>query len=67
MLVLTRKKNERIVIGDNITVHVLEMHGGRVKIGIEAPSDVPIRRAKFSPIAVDPLSDFRVAKWGRQQ
>lgn len=53
MLVLTRKKNEWIVIADHISVHVLETSGGRVKIGIEAPSEVPIRRAEFSPDATD--------------
>ncbi|MFQ5731860.1 MAG: carbon storage regulator [Planctomycetaceae bacterium] len=54
MLVLTRKKDERILIGDNIILRVLETHGSRVRIGIEAPTDVPIRRAEISPFANDP-------------
>jgi carbon storage regulator len=44
MLVLTRKSGERIHIGDSIVVTVLAIQSGRVRIGIEAPSDVPIAR-----------------------
>lgn len=51
MLVLTRKKSERIVIGHNITVRVLETRSGSVSIGIDAPADVPIRRAEIPPRA----------------
>jgi len=49
MLVLTRRNNEQIVIADNITVRVLKTQGERVKIGIEAPADVFIRRAECPP------------------
>ncbi len=44
MLVLTRRVNERVVIGDNIVVTVLEVHGEQVRIGIEAPRDVKVFR-----------------------
>lgn len=45
MLVLTRRPNERIEIGDSrICVTVLEVRGGRVRLGIEAPASVGIRR-----------------------
>ena len=44
MLVLTRRVNERIVIGDDITVTVLEVHGDQVRIGIDAPRDVKVFR-----------------------
>ena len=44
MLVLTRRVNERIVIGDDITVTVLEVRGDQVRIGIEAPRDVKVLR-----------------------
>ena len=64
MLVLTRKKNEEIFIGDNIILCVLETHAGRVKIGIKAPSDVPIRRAEISPVAADPQRDPAVSASG---
>ncbi len=44
MLVLSRKQGEGIVIGDGVTVTVLEVHGGRVKLGFNAPLEVPIHR-----------------------
>jgi carbon storage regulator len=44
MLVLSRKRGEGIVIGYDITVTVLATEGGRVKLGISAPSEVPIHR-----------------------
>jgi carbon storage regulator len=46
MLVLSRKKNERIVIGDNIVITVVEVRGDRVRLGIEAPQEVPIHRSE---------------------
>lgn len=47
MLVLTRKANESIVIGDNITVTLLQCRGDRARIGIEAPAEVKIRRSEL--------------------
>jgi carbon storage regulator len=47
MLVLSRKPGEEIVIGNDIRVTVVEVKGGRVKIGIEAPNDVTIFRAEL--------------------
>ena len=47
MLVLSRKKNESIVIGDNIVVKVVEVHGNRVRLGIEAPADVVVNRGEL--------------------
>ena len=44
MLVLSRKKGERIVIGENITVTVLEVSGDRVRLGFEGPREVPVHR-----------------------
>ena len=44
MLVLTRKANESIVIDDNVIVTVLEIRGRSVRLGIQAPNEVPIRR-----------------------
>ncbi|HEY2414284.1 MAG TPA: carbon storage regulator CsrA [Pirellulaceae bacterium] len=44
MLVLSRKRDERIVIGDNIVITVVEVRGDKVRLGIEAPSEVPVHR-----------------------
>ncbi len=44
MLVLSRKKNESIVINDNVVVTVIEVRGDKVRIGIEAPRDVCVHR-----------------------
>ena len=44
MLVLSRKKGERIQIGDTVSVTVLDVHGGTVRLGINAPASVPIHR-----------------------
>jgi carbon storage regulator len=44
MLVLTRKKSESIVIGNNIRIHIVDIRGEKVRIGIEAPKDVSVFR-----------------------
>lgn len=44
MLVLSRKKNERIVINNDVTVVVVEIRGDKVRLGIEAPATVPVHR-----------------------
>ena len=44
MLVLSRKLNESIVINDNVVVTVLGVQGDRVRLGIEAPGDIPVHR-----------------------
>lgn len=47
MLVLSRKPNEAVRIGQNIEVVVLEVHGDRVKLGFKAPAEVPIHRSEL--------------------
>ena len=47
MLVLTRKIGEGIVIGDDVTITVVEMKGGNVRIGIDAPRDKRIYRQEI--------------------
>lgn len=44
MLALSRKKNEAIIINNNVEVTILEVKGDQVKIGITAPKDIPIYR-----------------------
>ena len=50
MLILSRKLKESIRIGDDIVIHVLSVSGGRVKLGIEAPTDVGIVREELLPL-----------------
>ena len=44
MLVLSRKKNESIVIDDDITIVVVEIRGDKVRLGVEAPKEIPVHR-----------------------
>ena len=44
MLALSRKKNEAIVINNNIEITVLDIRGDQIKVGIAAPKDIPIYR-----------------------
>jgi len=44
MLVLSRKKNESIVVSDDIVITVVEIRGDKVRLGIEAPKEMPVHR-----------------------
>lgn len=58
MLVLSRKKNESIVINNDITVTVVEIHGDKVRLGIVAPKEVPVHRQEvFEAIHGKPAED----------
>ena len=46
MLVLSRKKNEKIVINGDIVLIIVEIRGDKVRLGIEAPREVPINRGE---------------------
>ena len=52
MLVLSRKLGEKIVIGDNIVVTVVKIDRNQIRIGIEAPQEVPVYREEISPVRV---------------
>ena len=63
MLVLSRKKNESIVINDDITIVVVEIRGDKVRLGIEAPREVPVhRREVFDAIHRTEATDAERAK-----
>ena len=47
MLIVTRRIGERIMIGSDVTVTVLEVHGAQVRIGIDAPRDVEVHREEI--------------------
>ena len=47
MLILTRRVNEALKIGDDVTVRVLQVNGMHVRIGIEAPVNVPVHREEI--------------------
>ena len=47
MLVLSRKREQRIVVGDNVEITVVEIRPGRVKLGIKAPLEVPVLRSEL--------------------
>ena len=49
MLVLSRKVREAVVIGDQVVVTVVAVHGKRVRLGVTAPPGVPVRRAELVP------------------
>ncbi len=44
MLVLSRKKNESIVINDDVVITVIEVRGDKVRLGIQAPREIPVHR-----------------------
>lgn len=46
MLCLSRKRKEKIHIGDDITIVIFEARGGKVRLGIQAPPEVPVHRGE---------------------
>ncbi len=57
MLVLSRKLGEKIVIGDNIVLTVVKIDRNQVRLGIEAPGDVPVFREEILPGRVASAED----------
>jgi carbon storage regulator len=51
MLVLSRKLGEKIYIGENICITVVDIDRGKIRLGIEAPRDVPIYRQELLPLS----------------
>jgi carbon storage regulator len=50
MLVLSRKLGEKICIGENICITVVDIDRGKIRLGIEAPRDIPIFRQELLPL-----------------
>lgn len=44
MLVLSRKEEEKVIVGHDIVITIVAIHGDKVKLGIEAPRDIPVHR-----------------------
>ncbi len=61
MLVLSRKKNESIIINDNIVVTVVEVRGDKVRLGIEAPREVTVHRREVYDAIHDSANQPRQA------
>lgn len=61
MLVVLRKIDESLVIGESIVVTVVGIQGDKVKVGIEAPEEVRIRRGKLNPSEI-PVADSEPGK-----
>ncbi|GAC1322082.1 MAG: hypothetical protein NVSMB25_16750 [Thermoleophilaceae bacterium] len=47
MLIITRRAGERIMLGDDISIHVMEIVGNSVRVGVEAPRSVPVYREEI--------------------
>ena len=64
MLVLTRRSNQSIMIGDDIEVSVLSIMGDKVRLGIDAPTSVPVFRTEIYLEIQDQQADREIAKGG---
>ena len=63
MLVLSRQRDESIIIGDNIVVTVVDIRGDKVRLGIDAPSEIPVhRREVFEAIQRENLRASEMEK-----
>ncbi|MDO5581799.1 MAG: carbon storage regulator CsrA [Planctomycetia bacterium] len=74
MLVLSRKKNESIVIDDKITIIIVDVRGDKVRLGIDAPKDVTVHRQEIfeaiqsvEPESAEPEKESKPAKKGRSK
>ncbi len=61
MLVLSRKKNESIVIRDNIVITVIQIRGDKVQLGIEAPKEIAVHRREVYDQIKSPEASKKVS------
>jgi len=66
MLVLSRKRSERILIGDDVAITIVDIRGGKVRVGIDAPEDVRIMRSELSREAAERLRPIKTNQDGPQ-
>jgi carbon storage regulator len=61
MLVLSRKKNESIIINDDVTIVVVEIRGDKVRLGVEAPKEMPVHQNEvYEAIRRETPKDVRI-------
>ncbi len=70
MLVLSRKQNERIRVGDSVVVTIVRVSGDKVRIGIEAPPDVRVLRDELDDdlvgdVTLDPAAELPIPRFLR--
>jgi carbon storage regulator len=68
MLVLSRKQNERILVGDSVVVTVVRVSGDKVRIGIEAPPHVRVLRDELEPdvlgdVTLEPSAELPIPRF----
>jgi carbon storage regulator len=67
MLVLSRKEGERIQIGPDIWITVVQVRGNQVRIGVEAPKEVPVIRGELNPNQPPPLPPHQPKPKGKRR
>ena len=67
MLVLSRKKNEQIVIDENVVVTVVQIRGDKVCVGIEAPKDIPVHRKEVHEAITREQAQKKASEEGSRQ
>ncbi len=61
MLVLSRTESQKILLGESIVLTIVRVNGDRVRVGIEAPPEIQVRRGELAPIALPPPEARRSA------
>jgi carbon storage regulator len=62
MLILTRRIGETVMIGDNVTVTVMDVHGNQVRVGVNAPKDIEAHREEVYERVQAERASARIAK-----
>ncbi len=67
MLVLSRKESEKIMLGDSVVLTIVRVSGDRVRLGIEAPSDMLILRMELDPTEQHEISPKEIGETSQQK